>query len=57
MAKPWCYGEGTKGLNVRGQPKLDRCPVCDAVFVKYARMRIPKHREGKGDVSLESRRR
>lgn len=53
--RPWCLGSGMGGEPLRAHPRLDRCPVCDAVFVKSGRLRIPLHREGVGDVALPRR--
>lgn len=53
--RPWCPGSGMAGLRLRAHPRLDRCPVCDAVFVKSGRLRLPLHREGVGDVALPRR--
>ena len=51
----WCQGEGMEGLKLRNHPTLDRCPVCDAVFVRSGPSGhdpIPVHRQGAGDVTV-----
>jgi hypothetical protein len=41
-----------EGIKLRNHPTLDRCPLCNAVFVRSNHDPIPVHREGAGDVTV-----